>query len=114
MLVLSRRTGEQIVIGGNIRLTVLEIRGARVRLGIEAPPEAGGRKGKRPQRHGEHGGKNGMGKGAHQDMRRGRLSGPKARRAADCESRVALVKLHPRRCAGASAPARRRFSAETA
>jgi len=39
MLVLSRRPGEQIVIGGNIRLTVLEIRGARVRLGIEAPPE---------------------------------------------------------------------------
>ena len=37
MLVLSRHVGEQIVIDGNIRVTVAEIRGERVRLGITAP-----------------------------------------------------------------------------
>jgi carbon storage regulator len=38
MLVLTRRPGEEIVIDGNIRLTVVSIKGDRVRLGIEAPP----------------------------------------------------------------------------
>lgn len=38
MLVLTRRPGEQIVIDGNIRLTVISLKGDRVRLGIEAPP----------------------------------------------------------------------------
>lgn len=38
MLVLTRRPGEQIVIDGNIRLTVVSIKGDRIRLGIEAPP----------------------------------------------------------------------------
>lgn len=37
MLVLSRRSNESIVIGGEIVVTVLEIRGDQVRLGIEAP-----------------------------------------------------------------------------
>ncbi len=37
MLVLTRRLGETIVIDGNIRVTVLDVRGERVRLGIEAP-----------------------------------------------------------------------------
>ncbi len=37
MLVLSRRSGECIVIGGNITITVVEVRGSQVRLGIEAP-----------------------------------------------------------------------------
>lgn len=37
MLVLSRRQGEVVVIGGNIRVEVLEISGQRVRLGIYAP-----------------------------------------------------------------------------
>jgi len=40
MLVLSRRTGEQLTIGPNIRVTVLAIRGNRVHLGITAPAEA--------------------------------------------------------------------------
>jgi carbon storage regulator len=38
MLVLTRRPGEQIVIDGNIRLTVVSVKGDRVRIGIEAPP----------------------------------------------------------------------------
>lgn len=37
MLVLSRRVGEKIVIGDNIVVTVLEVRGEVVRMGIEAP-----------------------------------------------------------------------------
>jgi carbon storage regulator len=37
MLVLSRKIGEEIVIGGNIRLAVLAIRGNQVRLGFAAP-----------------------------------------------------------------------------
>jgi len=37
MLVLSRKPGEAIVVGASIRVTVLEVRGGRVRLGIEAP-----------------------------------------------------------------------------
>jgi carbon storage regulator len=38
MLVLSRRVGEEIVIGSNIRVTVQGIKGQRVRVGITAPP----------------------------------------------------------------------------
>ena len=37
MLVLSRRLNESIVVGNDITVTVLEIRGDQVRLGIEAP-----------------------------------------------------------------------------
>jgi len=37
MLVLSRRNGESIVIGTEITVTVVEIRGGQIRLGIEAP-----------------------------------------------------------------------------
>ncbi len=39
MLVLSRRKAETIRIGGNIEIHVVEIRGGRVRLGIQAPQE---------------------------------------------------------------------------
>ncbi len=38
MLVLTRRTGEAIVIDANIRLTVVSVKGDRIRIGIEAPP----------------------------------------------------------------------------
>ncbi len=38
MLVLSRKTGERIVIDGKITITVVQARHGRVRLGIEAPP----------------------------------------------------------------------------
>lgn len=37
MLVLSRRLGESIIIGHNITITVLEVRGDVVRIGIDAP-----------------------------------------------------------------------------
>lgn len=37
MLVLSRRLNEQIIIGDSIVITVVEIRGDKVRLGIDAP-----------------------------------------------------------------------------
>lgn len=37
MLVLSRKRDEKIVINGDIVITVVEIRGDKVRLGIEAP-----------------------------------------------------------------------------
>ena len=39
MLVLSRTKGEQIVINENVTITVVEIRGDKVRLGIDAPAE---------------------------------------------------------------------------
>jgi carbon storage regulator len=38
MLVLTRRVGEEIVIDGNIRVTVVAATGNKVRLGIIAPP----------------------------------------------------------------------------
>lgn len=39
MLVLSRKKNESIVIDGNIKIVVVEIRGDKVRLGVEAPKE---------------------------------------------------------------------------
>jgi len=39
MLVLSRKKNESIVIDGNIVITVVEVRGDKVRLGIQAPKE---------------------------------------------------------------------------
>jgi carbon storage regulator len=39
MLVLSRKKDEKIIIGDSITLMVIEIRGDKVRLGIEAPKE---------------------------------------------------------------------------
>lgn len=37
MLVLSRRIGESVVVGTDVVLTILEVRGDIVRVGIEAP-----------------------------------------------------------------------------
>ncbi|MFN9368884.1 MAG: carbon storage regulator CsrA [Planctomycetia bacterium] len=39
MLVLSRKKDESIVINDNITIVVVEIRGDKVRLGVEAPKE---------------------------------------------------------------------------
>jgi carbon storage regulator len=37
MLVLSRQRDESIIIGDDIKITIVDIRGDKVRLGIEAP-----------------------------------------------------------------------------
>lgn len=37
MLVLSRQSDETIIIGDNIRVTIVEVRGDKVRIGIDAP-----------------------------------------------------------------------------
>lgn len=39
MLVLTRKTGESVVIGDSVRVTVIELSPGVVRLGFEAPPE---------------------------------------------------------------------------
>ena len=39
MLVLSRQKDESIVIGDDIKITIVDVRGDKVRLGIEAPRE---------------------------------------------------------------------------
>ncbi|MBT7336114.1 MAG: carbon storage regulator CsrA [Gammaproteobacteria bacterium] len=40
MLVLTRRTGESIMIDDEIELKILKIRGSQVHLGIDAPRES--------------------------------------------------------------------------
>jgi carbon storage regulator len=37
MLVLTRKIGEGIVIGNDVKITVLETRGGTVRIGVDAP-----------------------------------------------------------------------------
>ena len=44
MLVLSRKQKEEIVIGENVTITVLQIKGNTVRLGIAAPRDIGVRR----------------------------------------------------------------------
>jgi carbon storage regulator len=39
MLVLSRRPGEEIIINNNIKVTIVAVKGDRVRIGITAPEE---------------------------------------------------------------------------
>ena len=39
MLVLTRKEGERVVIGSDITVTVLEVRGERVKLGFRSPAE---------------------------------------------------------------------------
>ncbi len=39
MLILTRRSGEKIIIGDDVTLTVLGVKGRQVLIGIEAPPE---------------------------------------------------------------------------
>jgi carbon storage regulator len=38
MLILTRKLGESITIGDNIKITFLETKGRQIRIGIEAPP----------------------------------------------------------------------------
>ena len=39
MLILTRRIGESVYIGDEVRLTVLGVRGTQVRIGINAPKD---------------------------------------------------------------------------
>lgn len=39
MLVLSRKSGEEVLIGRDVQVKVVAIRGSRVRLGVSAPEE---------------------------------------------------------------------------
>jgi len=39
MLVLTRRVGEKLVIGDDVTIAILSVRGNQVRIGIAAPPE---------------------------------------------------------------------------
>jgi carbon storage regulator len=39
MLILSRKVHQEIMIGQNISITIVAIRGKQVRVGIKAPPE---------------------------------------------------------------------------
>lgn len=39
MLILARKTGESLVIGDNIEITITEVSGDKVKIGITAPKE---------------------------------------------------------------------------
>lgn len=39
MLILTRKTGEKLIIGDDVQLTVLGIKGNQVRIGVTAPKE---------------------------------------------------------------------------
>lgn len=39
MLILTRRIGENLIIGDNIKVAVLGVKGNQIRLGVEAPKD---------------------------------------------------------------------------
>ncbi|RIL09740.1 MAG: carbon storage regulator [Proteobacteria bacterium] len=39
MLILTRKPGESLYIGDNIKITIVELKGHQIRVGIDAPPE---------------------------------------------------------------------------
>ena len=39
MLILTRRVGEKLIIGDEVTVAILSVRGNQVRVGIAAPPE---------------------------------------------------------------------------
>lgn len=39
MLILTRKPGESLYIGDNLKVTIVEIKGNQIRVGIDAPPE---------------------------------------------------------------------------
>ena len=39
MLILTRRVGETLMVGDDITITVLGVKGNQVRIGVEAPPD---------------------------------------------------------------------------
>lgn len=48
MLVLSRKVGEELVLGDNIRVKITEISGSRIKVAILAPAEVAIRRGELP------------------------------------------------------------------
>lgn len=54
MLVLSRKIQEQVRIGDNITLTILQIKGKTVRVGIEAPRDVRVVRGELPPKENAH------------------------------------------------------------
>lgn len=48
MLVITRRHNEELMIGGDIRIRVVGVRGQRVQLGIEAPVDVSVRRPETP------------------------------------------------------------------
>lgn len=51
MLVLSRKPNEEILIGENVKITVLKVKGNTVRIGIEAPQSVKVKRGELPADH---------------------------------------------------------------
>ena len=39
MLILTRKVDESIIIGDNITLTVLSVKGKQIQIGVDAPPD---------------------------------------------------------------------------
>ena len=39
MLILTRKLGESITIGDDVRITIIEVKGKQVKLGVEAPQQ---------------------------------------------------------------------------
>ncbi len=39
MLILTRKLGESITIGDDVRVTIIEVKGKQVKLGVEAPQQ---------------------------------------------------------------------------
>lgn len=50
MLVLTRKAGQSVMIGDSIQVTLIEIRGEQIRLGILAPPSVSVRRKELPAR----------------------------------------------------------------
>jgi carbon storage regulator CsrA len=50
MLVLSRKQNQEIIIGDNIKITILKTKGNTVRIGIEAPRDVSVRRGELPKK----------------------------------------------------------------
>lgn len=39
MLILTRKTGESLLVGDDVEITVLNVRGSQVKLGVNAPKD---------------------------------------------------------------------------